>query len=242
VPADTVTSAAEFRSLDGLMLRGTLVLPQQATGPASVMVHGGGVTRDEGGFFTRLATGLAGAGLATLRFDFRGHGESEGRQQDLTIAGVANDIHAAVRHVREVTGSGPVNLIGASFGGGITAFFAARHPAQVRRLVLFNPLLNYKKRFVDDKPDWHDDQLGQSAGQELTEHGFLAHSPTFKLGRALLNEVFYLKPDQVLAELTMPVLFVHGTRDTFIPVQSSRAARPTVPARAATPPVAGPVP
>jgi uncharacterized protein len=53
---------------------------------------------------------------------------------------VANDIRAAVTQVREMTGSGPVSLIGASFGGGISAFFAARHPDQVRRLVLFNPL------------------------------------------------------------------------------------------------------
>jgi uncharacterized protein len=39
---------------------------------------------------------------------------------------VANDIRAAVTQVREMTGSSPVSLIGASFGGGISAFFAAR--------------------------------------------------------------------------------------------------------------------
>jgi poly(3-hydroxyalkanoate) synthetase len=46
---------------------------------------------------------------------------------------VANDIGAAVTHVREMTGSGPVDLIGASSGGGISAFFTARLPSQVRR-------------------------------------------------------------------------------------------------------------
>ena len=222
--ADTATSNIEFRSLDGLKLRGTLVVPSRNVGPATVLVHGGGVTREEGGFFTCLAAGLAEAGVASLRFYFRAHGESEGRQEDLTIAGVVNDIRAAARQVREATGSGPVNLIGASFGGGITAFFAARYPDQVRRLILLNPLLNYKKRFINDKPGWHDDQLSEQAGQQLTDHGFLAHSPTFKLGRALLNEIFYLKPHQVLPEITVPTLFVHGTRDTFIPIGSSRAA------------------
>jgi pimeloyl-ACP methyl ester carboxylesterase len=90
--------------------------------------------------------------------------------------------------VRDVTGSGgPVGLIDASFGGGISAFFTARHPGQVRRLVLFNPLLDYKKRFIDDKPDWDHDQISKQAGQQLAAQGSLAHSPTFTLGRALLS-------------------------------------------------------
>jgi hypothetical protein len=61
----------EFRSLDGLRLCGTLVVPSPARGPAVVLVHGGGVTREEGGFFTQLASGLAEAGLPSLRFDYR---------------------------------------------------------------------------------------------------------------------------------------------------------------------------
>jgi pimeloyl-ACP methyl ester carboxylesterase len=75
----------------GLRLSGTLVLPNGA-GQATVLVHGGGLTREEGGFFARLAVRLGDAGIASLRFDLRGHGESEGRQEDLTIA----DIRAAI--------------------------------------------------------------------------------------------------------------------------------------------------
>ena len=224
MPASSTTRQVEFRSLDGLRLRGTLAVPSSARGPAVVLVHGGGVTREEGGFFARLASGLAESGQPSLRFDFRAHGESEGQGEDLTIAGVTNDIRAAVTHVREVTGSGPVGLIGASFGGGISAFFAARYPDQVRRLVLFNPLLDYKKRFIDDKPEWDGDQISEQAGQKLTIQGFLAHSPTFRLGRALLNEIFYLNPRQALSGLTAPTLLVHGTQDTFVPIESSRAA------------------
>jgi alpha-beta hydrolase superfamily lysophospholipase len=218
------TMQVEFRSLDGLRLRGTLVMPSSVRGPAVVLVHGGGVTREEGGFFARLASELAAAGLPALRFDFRAHGESEGQGKDLTIAGVVNDVRAAVTHVREMTGSGPVALVGASFGGGISAFFAARYPNQVRRVVLFNPLLDYKKRFIDDKPEWIGDQISEQAGWKLAAQGFLAHSPAFKLGRALLNEIFYLNPRLALGELAAPTLFVHGTGDTFVPVESSRAA------------------
>ncbi len=207
----------DFHSLDGLRLKGALVLPTTPGGNTAVLVHGGGVTRHEGGFFARLAEGLAAKGIVSLRFDFRAHGESEGRQEELTISGILNDIRAAVDHVRDLAGSQTVNLIGASFGGGVSAFFASRYPKQVQGLVLLNPLLNCKKRFVDDKPYWTDDRISEEAGRELAEHGFVAHSPSFKLGRALLNEVFYAQPHQAMKDITAPTLIVHGTRDAFVP-------------------------
>lgn len=219
-----ISKPTDFRSFDGLTLRGTLVAPDGAASAAAVFVHGGGVTRDEGGFFTRIAEGLANVGVASLRFDLRGHGESDGRQEELTLASILNDIDAALEHVVQVTGTQQTHLLAASFAGGITAYFAMQHPERVSSLVLVNPLLNYKKRFVDDKPYWHDGRINEEAGRELAEQGFLFHNPSFKLSRPLLNEVFYLRPDEAIGELAVPTLFIHGTRDTFIPVESTRAA------------------
>lgn len=222
----------KFTTLDGLRLRGTLALPSDPSAGAAVLVHGGGVTRDEAGFFTRVASGLVDVGVASLRFDLRGHGESEGRQEDLTIASVLNDIRSAIEHVSELADRGSVTLIGTSFAGGICAYFASHHQELVRRLILFNPLLNYKKRFIDDKPYWHNDHISEDAGKELSQNGFIPHNPTFKLGRALLNEIFYLRPHEAIKEIAVPTLIVHGTRDTFIPVESSRECIKQIPAHA----------
>jgi uncharacterized protein len=206
-------------SPDGLHLAGTFLAPLGAR-QGAVLVHGGGVTREEGGFFTRLAAGLAEARVASLRFDLRGHGESEGRQEDLTLAGVLGDIRAAVTLVRSETSTQRVALLGTSFSGGICAYYATAHPTELASLVL----LNYKKRFIDDKDYWHDDQISAEAARELTEQGFIVHSSSFKLGRPLLNEVFYLCPHTVLDRIQAPTLIVHGTKDTFISVDSSRWA------------------
>jgi len=89
-----------IRTRDGLHLVGTLTVPDALPRRAVVLVHGGGVTREEGGFFARLAGGLAEKGAACLRFDLRGHGESEGRQEELTLAGILTDITAALEVVR----------------------------------------------------------------------------------------------------------------------------------------------
>lgn len=223
-----ISEDVDFRSPDGLWLRGTLVRPENTTRSVTVLVHGGGVTRHEGGFFTRLAEGLAEAGIASLRFDLRGHGESEGRQEELTLAGVLGDIRAAIQMAEDRADHVPVNLLAASFSGGISAYFTVAHPNEVQRLVLINPLLNYWKRFIDDKPYWNGGQIDEEAAVQLATDGYIAHSPTFKLGRPLLNEVFYLRPHESLDRISLPVLIVHGTGDTFIPVESSRLLAKTL--------------
>src|SRR5690606_34802541 len=187
-------STVRFRSLDGLELVGDLVLPDGGPTVGVVQVHGGGVTRHEAGFFDRKAAGLAAAGAAALRFDVRGHGDSGGSQEELTLAGVLNDIRAALEYLRHATGVVRTSLVGQSFGGGIAADYAAKRPEESDRLVLLCPQLDYKKRTIDNKPYWHHDHLDEAHAAELSEAGYLQHSPTFRHGRALYNEVFWLQP------------------------------------------------
>ncbi|MGH3974354.1 MAG: alpha/beta hydrolase [Pseudonocardiaceae bacterium] len=213
-----------IRTLDGLYLAGTVVTPDDTPERAVVLVHGGGVTREEGGFFTRLATGLGEAGVASLRFDLRGHGESEGRQEELTLFAVLNDIRVALAHVGQVTGASHISVLGASFSGGLCAYYTAKCPDEVARLVLLNPQLDYKKRTIDSRPYWSDDYLDDEIAQQVKAQGYIDFTPSFKHGRALLNEVFWIKAHLVLGEITAPTLIVHGTKDTFVPVESSRAA------------------
>ncbi|MGW2332233.1 alpha/beta hydrolase [Streptomyces sp. NPDC001700] len=213
-----------LRTLDGLHLVGTLVRPDAPGSRGVVLVHGGGVTREEGGFFTRLAEGLAEGGVASLRFDLRGHGESEGRQEELTLASLLNDIRAAIAFVRETAGVQDVTLLGASFGGGVCAYYAAKRSSDLSRLVLFNPQLDYKWRTIDTRSYWVDDSISEEAAQRLSEDGFIQFTPTLRHGRPLFNEVFWLHPHEVLGEVRAPTLMVHGTEDTFVPVGLSRAA------------------
>lgn len=220
-------SLVQFRTLDGLHLAGTFVAPEvREQQKAVVLVHGGGVTREEGGFFALLATGLAAAGIASLRFDLRGHGESEGRQEELTLAAILNDIRVALAEARDLSCAAQLSLLGASFAGGVCAYYAAKRTSEIDRLVLLNPQLDYKKRTIDSRGYWHDDYLDDDQAQRLDQLGYIQFTPSLRHGRPILNEVFWFGPLAVLSQITAPTLLVHGTRDTFVPVETSRDALP----------------
>ncbi|MCE7006914.1 lysophospholipase [Kibdelosporangium philippinense] len=218
------STGTTVRTRDGLRLSGTFTSPDETPQHAALLVHGAGVTREEGGFFARLANGLSEVGVASVRFDLPGHGESEGRQEDLSLSALLNAIDSGVDHLRGMVSTPSISLIAASFAGGASAYYAAHRSGDLSTLVLINPLIDYKTRFVDEKPAWRNGYISEKAGRQLLEQGYVGHSPTFKLGRPILNEVFWLQPRPVLAKITSPTLIVHGTEDTFISVNSSREA------------------
>lgn len=221
VPTSTST---RVRTLDGLHLAATLVKPDQSPTRAVVLVHGGGVTREEGGFFTRLAAGLAEAGIASLRFDLRGHGDSDGSQAELTLATILNDIRVSLVHLREATGATELSLCGASFAGGICAYYAAKRPNDLSRLVLLNPQVDYKKRTIDTRDYWTNDVISDERAEELNSTGAIQFKDDLQHGRPFLNEVFWFRPLDVLSEITAPTLIVHGNADTLVPIEGSREA------------------
>ena len=120
------------------------------------------------------------AGIASLRFDLRGHGESEGRQEELTLTTILNDIRVALAKVRDLSGATRLSLLGASFASGVCAYYAAKRTSEIDRLVLLNPQLDYKKRTIDSRDYWHDDYLDDVQTQLLSKLGYIQFTPSLR--------------------------------------------------------------
>jgi exosortase A-associated hydrolase 1 len=125
----------------GAWLYGILTLPQAAAAaPArGVLIVVGGPQYRAGSHrqFTLLARDLAAAGIPSLRFDYRGMGDSEGALQ--TFENVDDDLRAAIdRFFAEVPGMTEVVLWGLCDGASAAAMYAPQD-ARVAGLVLLNP-------------------------------------------------------------------------------------------------------
>ena len=135
----------------GHTLAGTLTLPTGASGqlPVVVTISGsGGQDRDEyipvaPGFrpFRQLADSLGRRGIAVLRFDDRGIGESTGDFGAATSADFADDVRSIVSWLRARADIDPdrVMLMGHSEGGMIAPMVAATDPRLAAIVLLAGP-------------------------------------------------------------------------------------------------------
>lgn len=114
-----------FQSFDGTALEGTFARATGESNRLAILVHGITSSRDEFGLFSGLATHLAAAGVSSIRFDYRCHGKSTLPRESMTLAGIVNDIQAAAETAVAHTSASYLYIVGMSFGGGLSAFWAA---------------------------------------------------------------------------------------------------------------------
>jgi len=125
-PYDYVVKEVSYKSTsDDVVLAGTLNLPKgDGPFPAVLLLSGSGPQdRDSSIFghkpFLLLAHELTQSGIAVLRFDERGVGESEGRTSEMTMATQMGDAQAGINYFLSNTqiNRTKIGLLGHSLGG-----------------------------------------------------------------------------------------------------------------------------
>lgn len=203
-----------------------LSTPDGPTHGVAVLCHGFLSSKDSttNKTLTRL---LAVRGMATLRFDFFGHGDSQGPFERLTV-GLALSQALAALDLVAARGYGRVGLVGSSFGGLIAALAAARWAGSSGRgtdpgrgvacLALKCPVIDF--------PEELDLELGEPGMAEWRRTNTV---PDFGggAGRIALSFDFYEDAGRHVAypvapSIRAPTLIVQGDRDELIPLHQSR--------------------
>ncbi len=209
-----------FRSYDGTELEGTLVVGNGSRDALVLMVHGITSSRDEFGLFSDFAKHLARVGTSSFRFDYRCHGVNEEHMEFMTLSGIVNDIEAAAKCALEQAGASSIHIVGMSFGGGLSAFWAATTKNTVSSVVMLAPVIDYEEDIIGQYGLLVDDRLDERAQHMLQENGCLETGGVC-YGSALVNELRYISGIEGLRRLKCESLIIHGDADTVVPYESS---------------------
>ncbi len=213
-------------SNEGQTIVGTLAMPEgEGPFPVALLLHGFTGMRHElpvlgteDTMFSRAARWLGERGVASLRIDFRGSGESEGAWEDTTFSGQISDAIAALDYLEMLEGvdSGSMSILGLSQGGLVGAATAGRD-ARVNNLVLWsavsNPVMSYGILLGYDNL-----LAGAAVGDEALTI-VLPWGAETSLKGPFFEDIFLVDPVAEITGYGGPLLAITGARDTTVTPQ-----------------------
>ena len=164
-----------------------------------------------------LAKSLAQNGIASIHFDFNGHGKSEGRMQDMTVEKEISDAVAMWEYARSLPYVDKIALLGHSQGGVIASMTAGRleergeAPAS---LVLLAPGSVIKEACQSGR-------FFQAKFDPANPPEFIKCFGAMKLGREYLLSTQQLDIYGTAKHYTGPVRLIHGSEDEIVPMWCS---------------------
>ena len=153
-------------------------------------------------------------GIASLRFDLFGHGESDGPFTQLTLSRCLRQVDGVMNWIK-TKGYKKISMVGSSFGGLIGIHTASQY-THLNALALRCPVSHYPRIWQD--------RLGPAGIARWKEDEMLSF--VTEDGRARLAYSFYhdlLQHDTYTAasHIKTPTLIVHGDADSDVPVDQS---------------------
>ena len=188
--------------------------------PMIILMHGIFSSKDYNPM-PALAKELAKAGIASIRFDFDGHGKSEGRMEDMTIGKELADAGAVWNYVRSLPYVSEIGVLGHSQGGVIASMLAGRlayeHGSRgvvPEGLVLLAPGAVIKEACQGGK-------FFNATFDPADPPEFIRCWGFMKLGREYLLTTQQLDIYGTASAYEGPVLLLHGDSDRIVPMWCS---------------------
>ena len=178
--------------------------------PMVLLCHGF-MGNKEGALEKQIAALLQAQGIASIRFDFNGHGQSEGRFQDMTVPNEIVDAKKVIEYVSNLPYVESVAITGHSQGGVVAAMTAGDLGAEkIKAVVLLAPAAVLR-----------DDAIrGSTMGATYDPFNLGEYVELFRgmrLGAEYIRTAFSLPIYETAAKYQGPALIIHGTGDRVVP-------------------------
>jgi dipeptidyl aminopeptidase/acylaminoacyl peptidase len=207
--------AVRFEAADGLALTGYLTVPKgkaAAKLPLVVFPHGGPAARDQPGF-NWWAQAMASRGYAVLQVNYRG---SDGFGWKFLSGGfgqygrkMQTDLSDGVRYLvgQGIVDPGRVCIVGGSYGGYAALAGVTLDPG-VYRCAVSVAGISDERRMVE----WAKDTSTVAAERYWSRYVGVDQGESFD----------DISPIRHIDKVTAPILLIHGTDDTVVPIEQSR--------------------
>ena len=153
-------------------------------------------------------------GIGYIRFDCRGHGQSEGNFSEFGIGDWADDASLIINELTKE----PVILVGSSMGGWSMLLNAIRYPKKVHGLIGIAPAPDFTENILNNFNDKEILQLSTKGYVDIpSEYG---DSP-YIISKKLINSG---KENLLLnskIKINCPVHLLHGGQDADVPIETS---------------------
>ena len=128
---------------DGLTLVGEREEPVGEVYNRAILMHGFTANKNTP-LLRKIADDLRDENVASVRFDFNGQGESDGKLEDMTVDNEIADGKAILDYVRTDPHVRDIYLIGHSQGGVVASMLAGLYPDVIKKVVLLAPAAQLK--------------------------------------------------------------------------------------------------
>jgi alpha-beta hydrolase superfamily lysophospholipase len=204
-----------------------------------IITHG---IAEHSGRYQEITEKLNGAGFSVVRYDVRGHGQSQGKRGALkSFHQFIDDLHALVVEEKKLNPK-KIYLLGHSMGGMIVNMYAVKYqdadgiissaaPTYFIKDVLPFRFMGYKwLGFLTKKTNFADDQLSRI---KAVEEAYIQDPLNLKkfyfslAGNMFVSGVRYLNRN--IKDYQTPVLILHGGNDKIVPFQFSERLLSLIP-------------
>lgn len=209
--------AVEIRSRN-LTLRGMLHIPENRNRnvPIVLIFHGFcGFKMGPHFIFVKLSRLLESMGIASIRVDFAGTGESDGDFIDMTMSTELQDANSILDYVKtlDFVDKDRIGILGLSMGGAIASILAGERKDEISTLCLWAPAGNMDEVILSKH------YIGENY-EKYKEEGYFDVEGLI-VGQDFVEDAKNLKIYERAANYDKKSLIIHGDEDDVVLLSAS---------------------